>query len=67
LRPVVVRDAAAMEALSLGRYDAMRTDQLAVQPRQSAVLPDLGTAQLPAVEPTRPRPVEPVKPLGGDR
>jgi HAD superfamily phosphatase (TIGR01681 family) len=27
----------------------------------------LVAAQLPAVEPTRPRPVEPVKPLGGDR
>ncbi len=67
LRPVVVRDAAAMEALSLGRYGAMRTDQLAVQPRQSAVLPDLGTAQLPVAEPLKPRPAEPVRPGGRDR
>jgi len=67
LRPVVVRDAAAMEALSLGRYGLMRTDQQAVQPRQSAVLPDFGTAQLPAPEPVKPRPVEPVRLGGGDR
>ena len=64
LRPVVVRDAAAMEALSMGRYGAMRTDQQAVQPRQSAVLPDLGTAQLPAAEPVKPRLAEPAR-LGG--
>ncbi len=67
LRPVVVRDAAALEALSLGRYGLMRTDQQAVQPRQSAVLPDLGTAQLPAVEPVKPRPIEPAAPGGGNR
>ncbi len=64
LRPVVVRDAAAMEALSMGRYGVMRTDQQAVQPRQSAVLPDLGTAQLPAAEPVKPRLAEPAR-LGG--
>ena len=65
LRPVVVRDAAALDNLSMGRYESMRADQTAVQPRQSAVLPDLGTAQLPQAEPPKPRPVEPVRPLGG--
>jgi general secretion pathway protein D len=58
LRPVVVRDAAAMDSLSMGRYESMRADQTAVQPRQSAVLPNLGTAQLPPAEPPKPRPVE---------
>ena len=67
LRPVVVRDAAAMEALSMGRYGVMRTDQQAVQPRQSAVLPDFGTAQLPATEPVKLRPVEPARLGGRDR
>jgi general secretion pathway protein D len=64
LRPVVVRDGAALDSLSMGRYETMRTDQTAVQPRQSAVLPDLGTAQLPPATPPKPRPAEP-RPVGG--
>ncbi len=64
LRPVVVRDAAAIDALSMGRYEIMRADQQAVQPRPSAVLPNLGTAQLPAPEPVKPRAVE-SRPMGG--
>ncbi|MCZ8252320.1 MAG: type II secretion system secretin GspD [Hylemonella sp.] len=39
LRPVVIRDAAAAEDLSMGRYDQMRAAQQAVQPAASAVLP----------------------------
>ncbi len=55
IRPVVVRDAQSADALSIGRYEAMRADQQAVQPRPSAILPDLGVAQLPAaLEPPRP-------------
>ncbi len=54
MRPVVVRDGAAVDALSMGRYESMRADQQAVQPRPSAILPDLGTAQLPAA-PDMPR------------
>ena len=38
LRPVVVRDAAASDALSMGRYDLMRAAQAGAQPAPSAVL-----------------------------
>lgn len=38
LRPVVVRDAATSDALSLNRYDMMRATQSAAQPEPSAVL-----------------------------
>ncbi|MBD8049519.1 type II secretion system secretin GspD [Limnohabitans radicicola] len=48
LRPVVVRDGAATEALSLGRYEQMRLTQQGIQPvngapsvQGSAVLPEL--------------------------
>ncbi|MCB2001356.1 MAG: type II secretion system secretin GspD, partial [Rhodoferax sp.] len=62
IRPVVVRDGASVDALSMGRYETMRADQQAVQPRPSAILPDLGTAQLPPPPPKpapRPAPVAP--------
>ena len=49
LRPVVVRDAAATEALSMGRYQQMRTDQLGSQPAPSRVVPVEGAAVLPAL------------------
>ena len=39
LRPVVVRDAAATDALSLDRYELMRSAQQQVQPAQSTALP----------------------------
>jgi general secretion pathway protein D len=66
LRPVVVRDGASLDSLSMGRYESMRSNQTAVQPRQSVVLPDLGTAQLPPVPPPKPQPptVEP-RSVGG--
>ncbi|MEP6972495.1 MAG: type II secretion system secretin GspD [Betaproteobacteria bacterium] len=67
LRPVVVRDATSLDSLSMGRYEMMRTDQSAVQPRQSAVLPNFGTAQLPPLEPPKPRPVEIRPPAGASR
>ena len=49
LRPVVVSDAAATEALSMGRYQQMRTDQLGSQPAPSRVVPVEGAAVLPAL------------------
>jgi general secretion pathway protein D len=61
MRPVVVRDGAAVDALSMGRYESIRADQGLVQPRPSAVLPDLGAVQLPAA-PERPRPRPAVPP-----
>jgi general secretion pathway protein D len=62
LRPVVVRDAADVDALSLGRYGAMRLEQQAVQPRSSAILPDLGVATLPPPPAPRPQPQPAVEP-----
>ncbi len=68
MRPVVVRDGAAIDALSMGRYESIRADQQAVQPRPSGVLPNLGTVQLPAVpEKTRVQPVDTPRPAQPDR
>ena len=39
LRPVVVRDAVATDALSLDRYELMRSAQQQVQPAQNSALP----------------------------
>ena len=39
LRPVVVRDAAATDALTLDRYELMRSAQQQVQPAQSTAMP----------------------------
>jgi general secretion pathway protein D len=48
LRPVVVRDAAQSDALSLDRYDLMRSKQEAAQPRSSLVVPVNAGPVLPA-------------------
>ena len=47
LRPVVVRDGAATEALSLGRYEQMRLNQMGFQPAATGPLPVPGSAVLP--------------------
>ena len=47
LRPVVVRDGAATEALSMGRYDQMRLNQQGFQPTATGPLPVNGSAVLP--------------------
>jgi len=67
LRPVVVRDAAQSDALSLDRYDLMRGHQEAAQPRSSVVVP-VNTAPVlpqlaPPAPPAVPAPAPPV-PLG---
>jgi general secretion pathway protein D len=62
LRPVVVRDGASTNALSMDRYDLMRTTQQQTQPRNSSlvpinespVLPDI--KPMPGVAPARPVP-----------
>ena len=48
LRPVVVRDAAATEQLSLDRYDLMRASQTSAQPPFNIILPINDSAMLPA-------------------
>ena len=47
LRPMVVRDAAQTEGLSLDRYDLMRSGQQAVQPVPSSVVPVNASPVLP--------------------
>lgn len=47
LRPVVVRDAAQSDALSLDRYDLMRGKQESAQPVQSVVVPVNAAPVLP--------------------
>jgi general secretion pathway protein D len=47
LRPLVVRDGAATEALSLGRYEQMRMNQQSFQPVPTDALPLQGSAVLP--------------------
>lgn len=48
LRPVVVRDGAATDGLSLDRYEMMRTTQQEAQPVPSLVVPINTAPQLPA-------------------
>ncbi|MDB5868788.1 MAG: ral secretion pathway protein [Polaromonas sp.] len=48
LRPVVVRDGASTDALSMGRYDFMRTTQQQTQPPNSSVVPVNESPVLPA-------------------
>jgi general secretion pathway protein D len=47
LRPVVVRDAARSDALTLDRYELMRSKQEAAQPAPSVVVPVEGSPVLP--------------------
>jgi len=54
LRPVVVRDAATSDALMMDRYDAIRAQQQAVQPRSSPVLGSVSGA--PVLPPLRTAP-----------
>jgi general secretion pathway protein D len=52
LRPVVLRDAASAEKLTLDRYELIRAQQRSAQPQPSAVVPVEGAP----VVPTLPRP-----------
>jgi general secretion pathway protein D len=61
LRPVVVRDGAATEALSLGRYEQMRLNQLNNQPTATTAIPIEGAAVLPSLSPVVPA-TPPAKP-----
>jgi general secretion pathway protein D len=61
LRPVVVRDAAQTDALSLDRYDLMRGKQELAQPATSAVVPVNTGPVLPPV--TRPAPAPGTPPV----
>jgi general secretion pathway protein D len=60
LRPVVIRDAAAAQSLTVDRYDAIRALQKSVQPTPSVVMPVNESAILPPLQP--PKPNAPVQP-----
>jgi general secretion pathway protein D len=66
LRPVVVRDAASTDNLSLSRYDIMRTIQKDVQPLPSNLVPINESAVLPPQAPAVRNPsIKPaIAPLG---
>ena len=49
LRPVVMRDGAATSALSMDRYDMMRTTQQQTQPQNSTLIPINESGVLPAI------------------
>ena len=54
LRPMVVRDSVASDALSLDRYEQMLGTQRAMQPKATSTLPIEGAATLPAPPAARP-------------
>ena len=56
LRPVVVRDAASTESLSMDRYDLMRSLQIGAQPAPSVMVPINSGPQLPLQMPLAARP-----------
>ena len=67
LRPVVVRDAVRSDALTLDRYELMRSKQEAAQPAPSGVVPVEGSPVLPPytappAPPARPTPPTPPAP-----
>jgi general secretion pathway protein D len=62
LRPVVIRDAATSDAVSIDRYDLMRTKQQNAQPTPSVVTPVHGAPIMPEVT-TVPPPLNVWKPL----
>ena len=53
LRPVVVRDSVQTEALTLDRYDLMRTDQKDQQPKSSSALGINDAPVLPPLTPSK--------------
>jgi len=64
LRPVVVRDAAASDALMVDRYDAIRALQQAAQPAPSAVMRTVsGAPVLPALRTDAAPPAEVTAPV----
>jgi len=63
LRPVVLRDAAGSDEISLDRYDLMRVQQQNAQPRPSAVLRNVDGA--PVLPESPDAPVRPRKPEHG--
>ncbi|WP_427913892.1 type II secretion system secretin GspD [Ramlibacter sp. MMS24-I3-19] len=62
MRPIVLRDGAESDELSLDRYDLMRTKQQAAQPRNSVVVPINESPVLPAPASRTPAPARATPP-----
>jgi general secretion pathway protein D len=62
LRPVVVRDAASSERMSIDRYEYMRNLQMDNQPKPSVVVPINESAVLQPFEAKAAPVVQPIKP-----
>ena len=67
LRPVVVRDAASVEALSADRYEQMRAGQNGARPLATPLLPVDGAPVLPAGAPAKGRALPLVTPAPAER
>jgi general secretion pathway protein D len=65
LRPVVLRDAASADKLSLDRYDLIRAQQKDTQPDRSVVMPINESPVLPPMREGLPVPTLPVAPIRG--
>ena len=65
LRPVVLRDAASADKLSLDRYDLIRSQQQETQPARSIVMPINEAPVLPPMREGLPIPTLPVTPIRG--
>jgi general secretion pathway protein D len=65
LRPVVLRDAASTDKLSLDRYDLIRAQQKSAQPERSVVMPINDSPVLPPMREGLPAPTLPVAPIRG--
>jgi general secretion pathway protein D len=59
LRPVVIRDGASSESLSLDRYESMRSAQRDIQPVPSTTVPINSAPVLPPQLPTGTTPLTP--------
>lgn len=67
LRPVVMRDQKSLDQLTVDRYEAIRANQQAAQPRASTLLPDTGAPVLPALPGTAPAaPAQPASAASGN-
>ena len=64
LRPVVLRDQAASNKISLDRYDFIRAQQLEQQPAQSTIMRINETPVLPQLQPSDVDPGRTSRPLG---
>ena len=64
LRPVVMRDQAASNKLSLDRYDYIRAEQLNAQPPSSSILQINESPLLPPIRPDATSPAGVPRPLG---